>query len=64
VIVVPAIPRNHTGKKLELPVKRILQGTPREQVASADALARPGSLDPFIALVTEYAGRPAAAVAP
>jgi acetoacetyl-CoA synthetase len=46
---VPAIPRTMTGKKLELPVKRILLGTPAEQVASRDALADPGSIDAFVA---------------
>jgi acetoacetyl-CoA synthetase len=46
---VPAIPRTLTAKKLELPVKRILQGAPPEQVASRDALADPQALDAFIA---------------
>ncbi len=49
VEAVPAIPRTMTGKKLELPVKRILQGTPAEQVASRDALADPDSIDAFVA---------------
>ncbi len=48
--VVPAIPRNLTGKKLELPAKRILQGARLEDVASRDALADPTSLDAFVAL--------------
>jgi acetoacetyl-CoA synthetase len=50
IVAVPAVPRNLTGKKLELPVKRILQGTPPETVVSRDALADPASLDPFVAL--------------
>jgi acetoacetyl-CoA synthetase len=45
---VPAIPRTLTGKKLELPVKRILQGAPAEQVASRDALANPAAIDAFV----------------
>ena len=45
ILAVPAVPRNLTGKKLELPVKRILQGTPAAEVASRDALADPTSLD-------------------
>ncbi len=52
VIAVDAIPRTLTGKKLEVPVKRILQGTPRERVASRDALVAPEALDAFV----EYAG--------
>ena len=47
ITAVPVIPRNLTGKKLELPVKRILQGARVEEVASRDALAVPTSLDPF-----------------
>ncbi|MFD4323276.1 acetoacetate--CoA ligase [Nocardioides sp. NPDC058538] len=55
VIAVPAVPRNLTGKKLELPAKRILQGVRPEDVASRDALADPASLDPFVALATSGA---------
>ncbi len=49
---VPAIPRTLTGKKLELPVKRILLGADAEQVASRDALANPAAIDAFV----DYAG--------
>ena len=44
ILEVPAIPRTLSGKKLEVPVKRILLGLPAEQVASKDALADPRSL--------------------
>jgi acetoacetyl-CoA synthetase len=47
---VPAIPRTLTGKKLETPVKRILQGVPVEAVASKDALLDPTALDVFAEL--------------
>jgi acetoacetyl-CoA synthetase len=47
---VPAIPRTLSGKKLEVPVKRILTGTPVEVAASRGALANPDSLDAFEAL--------------
>jgi acetoacetyl-CoA synthetase len=52
VVEVPSIPRTLTGKKLELPVKRILTGTPPAEVVSADALVDPGAIDAFVA----YAG--------
>ncbi|MEU0264670.1 acetoacetate--CoA ligase [Nocardioides sp. NPDC006303] len=55
VIEVPAVPRNLTGKKLELPAKRILQGVRPEDVASRDALADPASLDSFVELATSGA---------
>jgi acetoacetyl-CoA synthetase len=38
-----------TGKKLEVPVKRILQGIPPADVASVDSLADPHSLEPYVA---------------
>jgi acetoacetyl-CoA synthetase len=50
VVAVPSVPRNLTGKKLEVPVKRILQGAPAARVVSPDALADPTSLDAFVEL--------------
>ena len=44
---VPSIPRTLSGKKLEVPVKRILTGTPVEVAASRGSLADPTSLDAF-----------------
>jgi acetoacetyl-CoA synthetase len=48
IVAVDAIPMGLTGKKLELPVKRILQGVDAAEVASRDALANPASLDAFV----------------
>jgi acetoacetyl-CoA synthetase len=58
IAAVPAIPRTLTQKKLELPVKRILQGAPPEDVASRDALAQPDAIDAFVEFATNR--RPAA----
>jgi acetoacetyl-CoA synthetase len=44
------VPRTLSGKVLEVPVKRILTGTPPEQAASRDSLANPRSLDYFVEL--------------
>jgi len=49
IIEVPAIPATLTGKKMEVPVRKILLGTPPEQAANPDAMADPGSLDAFVA---------------
>jgi acetoacetyl-CoA synthetase len=57
VEAVPAIPRTLTGKKLELPVKRILLGARPADVASRDALADPGAIDAY----ARFARRPASA---
>jgi acetoacetyl-CoA synthetase len=48
----PSIPRTLSGKKLEIPVKKILQGLPVEQAASRGALADPTALDPYRELAT------------
>jgi len=53
VIGVPAIPRTLSGKKLEVPVKRILLGEPSDQAASRDALVDPRALEPFEALARQ-----------
>ena len=53
---VPAIPRTLSGKKLEVPVKRILLGMDPELAASKDALSDPRSLAPFEALAAERLG--------
>jgi acetoacetyl-CoA synthetase len=56
IVAVPAIPRTLTAKKLELPVKQILVGTPPENVASRDALAQPDALDAFVAYAAAREG--------
>jgi acetoacetyl-CoA synthetase len=50
VIAVREVPRTLSGKVLELPVKRILMGTPPDQAAARDSLANPAALDPFVEL--------------
>jgi acetoacetyl-CoA synthetase len=47
---VDAVPRTLSGKKLEVPVKRILQGTPADVAAAKGALANPDSLTAFESL--------------
>lgn len=44
---VEEIPYTLTGKKMEIPVRKILEGTPPEQAASRDAMANPKALDAF-----------------
>jgi acetoacetyl-CoA synthetase len=44
------VPRTLSGKVLEVPVKRILTGTPPERAASRDSLANPAALDYFTVL--------------
>jgi len=53
IVAVPAIPRTLSGKKLEVPLKRILSGVPADEAASRDSLANPSSLDAFIEFASE-----------
>jgi acetoacetyl-CoA synthetase len=55
VIAIAEVPRTLSGKILEVPVKRILAGTPPEQAASRDSLANPEALDYFVELAAERA---------
>ena len=52
---VRAVPRTLSAKKLEVPVKRILTGTPVDQAAAKGALANPESLTAFDALAQHAA---------
>lgn len=47
VHAVAKVPRTLSGKKLEVPVKRILLGQPPDAVASRDSLADPTALDGY-----------------
>jgi acetoacetyl-CoA synthetase len=52
----PVVPRNRTGKKLEVPAKKILLGAAPSDVASRDTLADPASLDTFAMLAARLLG--------
>jgi acetoacetyl-CoA synthetase len=53
VYEVDEIPRTLTGKKMEVPVRKLLLGMPREKVASADSMVNPASLEFFVRLAAE-----------
>jgi acetoacetyl-CoA synthetase len=48
IVEVAEVPRTLSGKVLELPVKRILMGTPPDKAASRDSLQNPEALDFFV----------------
>ena len=50
VHAIAEVPYTLNGKKMEVPVKRILQGTPVENAVSRDAMSNPESLDYFVEL--------------
>ncbi|MGH9276907.1 MAG: acetoacetate--CoA ligase, partial [Acidimicrobiales bacterium] len=52
IIAVDEIPRTLNGKKLEVPVKRVLSGEAWERAASPDAMANPDAMEPFLRLAS------------
>jgi acetoacetyl-CoA synthetase len=48
IIEVEAIPATLTGKKMEVPVRKILLGAPPDQAANRNAMANPQALDAFV----------------
>jgi acetoacetyl-CoA synthetase len=48
VLQIPEVPRTLTGKKLEVPLKRLLLGQPAKTVLKSGAIANPDSLDWFL----------------
>jgi acetoacetyl-CoA synthetase len=53
IVQISEVPRTLSGKVLEVPVKRILTGTPADQAASRESLANPAALDYFVRLAAE-----------
>ena len=50
IFAIPEVPRTLNGKKIELPIKKILLGTPVEQAATPDSMSNPHTLAYFVAL--------------
>lgn len=49
MVAMEQIPYTLTGKKMEVPVRKILMGRSVEQAASRDAMANPAALDAYVA---------------
>jgi acetoacetyl-CoA synthetase len=50
IFAIREVPRTLNGKKLEVPVKKILLGTPLDKAANPDSMANPQSLQVFVEL--------------
>ncbi len=53
IVQVAEVPRTLSGKKLEVPIKKILMGGDPTRAASRDSLANPAALDAFVELARE-----------
>jgi acetoacetyl-CoA synthetase len=56
IFQVAEIPRTLSGKKQELPIKKLMLGQPLEKVVNRDAMANPGCLDWYVALAKRHLG--------
>jgi acetoacetyl-CoA synthetase len=57
MFAVPEIPRTLSGKKQELPIKKLLLGQAIEKVVNKDAMANPGCLDWYMSFAQDYLAR-------
>ncbi|MDP1688140.1 acetoacetate--CoA ligase [Hydrogenophaga sp.] len=53
IFQVPEVPRTLSGKKQELPIKKLLLGQPLEKVINREAMANPGCLDWYVAFAVQ-----------
>ena len=54
IFQVAEIPRTLSGKKQELPIKKLMLGQPLEKVVNKDAMANPGCLDWYLNLAKQH----------
>ena len=54
IFQVAEIPRTLSGKKQELPIKKLMLGQPLEKVVNKDAMANPGCLDWYVQLAKQH----------
>jgi acetoacetyl-CoA synthetase len=54
IFAVSEIPRTLSGKKQELPIKKLLLGHPIEKIINRDAMSNPGCLDWYLAFAKSY----------
>jgi acetoacetyl-CoA synthetase len=59
IFQVAEIPRTLSGKKQELPIKKLLLGQPIDKVVNKDAMANPGCLDWYVAFARDRQQSPA-----
>ena len=57
IFQVAEIPRTLSGKKQELPIKKLMLGQPLEKVVNKDAMANPACLDWYVALAHKHSAK-------
>jgi acetoacetyl-CoA synthetase len=59
IFQVSEIPRTLSGKKQELPIKKLMLGQALEKVVNKDAMANPGCLDWYVELAKKHLAKTA-----
>jgi acetoacetyl-CoA synthetase len=57
IVAAPAVPTTLTGKKLEVPIKRLIQGAPPDQALNAATVANPDVLGWYVDFVARVRDR-------
>ena len=55
IFAISEVPHTLNGKKLEVPVKKILAGFPPEKAVNRDSMANPETITYFVDLAREFA---------
>ncbi len=55
IVQVAEIPRTLSGKKQELPIKKLMLGQPLDKVVNKEAMANPGCLDWYVGFAAQHA---------
>jgi acetoacetyl-CoA synthetase len=54
IYAIPEVPRTLSGKKLEVPIKKLFLGTPVASAANPDAMSNPATIQYFVQLAEQY----------
>jgi acetoacetyl-CoA synthetase len=57
IIAIDEVPITLNGKKLEVPVKRVLSGTPLKEAVNVDSMGNPRAMDYFVKLAGKDGGQ-------
>ena len=58
IIEAPSVPKTLNGKRLEVPIKRVLTGGDPAKVINRDSIADPASVDFFVNLAKKFSRKP------
>jgi acetoacetyl-CoA synthetase len=56
IVEIPAVPRTLSGKKLEVPIKRLLMGVPASRAVNLGTLVDPQAIDQLLRAVQRVNG--------